>query len=418
MRSYVVLAASALAAALVMPVAAAQTAQDPATRTQVSPRAAAIHPPVPAVAPRKVTVLTLGTALPDTGSLKAYGPATQAAVRLAVEDANAAGGVLGSPIVLAPQNSGGQGSGIFARTMARLSGAQAIVGPLSSPLVLDNLPVIEGRTLVSPATASGLLTGVLARVVPAEPLAGAMLATLAKDRGAVRIVVVGPRDQQPLMDAALDRARDIGLETSSVVYGKSDSTRGTVSRIVRASADAMLLASGAETSDILRDLIARGMPATVLLSPLAADSVDAGKLRRGTLSGAVTVEVDLRVPRGLGARVKALAPQASKTAYSPQAYDAAAIAILAAEQSGRLLGEITPEGIRAALPAVTDIGMACSTLEQCLRWVQRGADIDYVGYGGPFALDSAGDPGKARYLARTFTVANQPGSSTRPVRYP
>jgi len=399
MRRYAVLAAGALATALVMPVAAAQPAQVTA-------------------APRKVTVLTLGTALPDTGSLKSYGPATQAAVRLAVDDANAAGGVLGSPITLAPGNSGGQGSGIFARTMTRLSDAQAIIGPLSSTLVLDNLPVVQGRTLISPATTSGQLTGILARVVPAEPLAGAMLATVAKDRGAVRIVVVGPRDQQALIDAALDRARDIGLETSSVIYGKSDSTRGTVGRIVRASADALLLASDAETTDILRELIVRGMPATVLLSPLAADSVDAGKLRRGTLSGAVTVEVDLRVPRGLASRVKALAPQASKTAYSPQAYDAAAIAILAAEQSGRLLGEITPEGIRAALPAVTDVGMPCSTLEQCLRWVRRGTDIDYVGYGGPFALDSAGDPGKARYLARTFTVANQPGSSARPVRYP
>lgn len=399
MRRYAVLAAGALATALVMPVAAAQPAQVTAD-------------------PRKVTVLTLGTALPDTGSLKAYGPATQAAVRLAVDDANAAGGVLGSPITLAPGNSGGQGSGIFARTMTRLSDAQAIIGPLSSTLVLDNLPVVQGRTLISPATTSGQLTGILARVVPAEPLAGAMLATVAKERGAVRIVVVGPRDQQALIDAALDRARDIGLETSSVIYGKSDSTRGTVGRIVRASADALLLASDAETTDILRELIVRGMPATVLLSPLAADSVDAGKLRRGTLSGAVTVEVDLRVPRGLASRVKALAPQASKTAYSPQAYDAAAIAILAAEQSGRLLGEITPEGIRAALPAVTDVGMPCSTLEQCLRWVRRGTDIDYVGYGGPFALDSAGDPGKARYLARTFTVANQPGSSARPVRYP
>jgi branched-chain amino acid transport system substrate-binding protein len=399
MRRYAVLAAGALATALVMPVAAAQPAQVTA-------------------APRKVTALTLGTALPDTGSLKAYGPATQAAVRLAVDDANAAGGVLGSPITLAPGNSGGQGSGIFARTMTRLSDAQAIIGPLSSTLVLDNLPAVQGRTLISPATTSGLLTGVLARVVPAEPLAGAMLATVAKDRGAVRIVVVGPRDQQALIDAALDRARDIGLETSSVIYGKSDSTRGTVGRIVRASADAMLLASGAETTDILRELIVRGMPATVLLSPLAADSVDAGQLRRGTLDGAVTVEVDLRVPRGLASRVKALAPQASKTAYSPQAYDAAAIAILAAEQSARLLGEITPEGIRAALPAVTDVGMPCSTLEQCLRWVRRGTDIDYVGYGGPFALNAAGDPGKARYLARTFSANNQPGSSARPVRYP
>ena len=80
----------------------------------------------------------------------------------------------------------------------------------------------------------------------------------------------------------------------------------------------------------------------------------------------------------------------------------AAIAILAAEASGRVLGTITPAGVRAALPAVTSIGQACDTLERCLRLVRRGVDIDYVGYAGPYELDAAGDPGAARYLVRVF----------------
>ena len=367
---------------------------------------------------REARVLVLGTALPDTGSLSSYGPATQAAVRLAVEDANAAGGVLGADVTLRPGDSGSTGARTFARTLASMPEAQAIIGPLSSTLVLDNLGAVAGRTLVSPATTSARLTGVLARTVPAEPLNGAMLATLAHQRGAVRLAVVGPREQQPLIDAALDRAADLGLEATSVAFSKRQSAANIATRIVRTSADAMLLASSVETTAILRELLPRGMPALVLLTPAAADVVDPRGLRRGTLDGALALELDLRVPRGLATRVTALAPSAKTTEYSPQAYDAAAIAILAAEASGRMMGTITAAGVRAALPSVTSIGQACDTLERCLRLVRRGVDIDYLGYAGPYELDAAGDPGAARYLVRVFGANNEPGSSARPVRFP
>lgn len=368
--------------------------------------------------PRDASALVLGTVLPDTGSLAAYGPATQAAVRLAVEDANAAGGVLGSPVTLRPGDSGSAGGRTFARTLASLADAQAVIGPLSSALVLGNLDAVAGRTLVSPATTSAALSGVLARTVPAEPLGGAMLATLAQQRGALRLVVVAPRSQQPLVDAALDRAAQVRLQATSVVFSKRQSAANIATRIVRTSADAMLLASGPETTGILRELLPRGMPALVLLTPAAAEGVDARALRRGTLDGALALELDLTVPRGLVSRVTAAAPGARTIEYSPQSYDAAAIAILAAEASGRLQGSITAAGVRAALPAVTSIGRTCDSLERCLRLVRRGIDIDYVGYAGPYALDSAGDPGAARYLVRIFGANNRPGSAARPVSYP
>jgi len=370
------------------------------------------------VGSRSTSTLTLGTSLPDTGSLKAYGPATQAAVRLAVQDANAAGGVMGRPVTLRAGDSGGTGNSTFARTLAGMSDAQAIIGPLSSTLVLDNLGAVSGRTLISPAAVSPQLTDVLARTVPAEPLAGAMLATLAKQRGALRLVVVGPREQRQLIGVALDRAGDLRLAATSVSYTPQQSAANIATRIVRASADAMVLASGTDTTAILRELIRRGMPALVLLTPSAADGVQPRGLRRGTLDGAQTISLDLRVPRALASRIAMIAPGAAETAYSAQAYDAAAIAILAAEASGRLTGAVTAEGIRSALGAVTSVGRPCDSVATCLRLVRRGADIDYVGYVGPYALDAAGDPGAARYLVRTYGATNKPGTAARPVNYP
>jgi branched-chain amino acid transport system substrate-binding protein len=368
--------------------------------------------------PAEATGLILGTALPDTGSLKAYGPATQAAATLAVEDANAAGGVMGEPVELIAGDSGGAGSRTFARTLAAMPEAQAVIGPMSSALVLDNLPAIAGRTIISPAAASPLLSGAIARTVPAEPLAGAMLATIAEQRGALRLVVVAPRDQRPLLDAAMDRAAELRLASVAVTYTKRQSAANIATRIVRTSADAMVLASGADTTAILRELIRRGMPARVFLAPSAASGVQARELRKGTLDGAQTIELDLRVPRALATRLKAIVPNAPQTAYSAQSYDAVAIAILAAEASGRLIGEITPAGIRAALPSVTSVGQACEGLAKCLRLLRRGVDIDYVGYVGPYDLDAAGDPGAARYLVRTYGPSNRPGSAARPVAYP
>ena len=124
------------------------------------------------------------------------------------------------------------------------------------------------------------------------------------------------------------------------------------------------------------------------------------------------------MPRGLASRVRTLVPGAKTIEYSPQAYDAAAIAILAAEASGRTLGSVTADGVRSALPAVTSVGTACDSLERCLRLVRRGVDVDYVGYAGPYALDAAGDPGAARYLVRVLGANNRPGSAARPVSYP
>lgn len=376
-------------------------------------------PAAPAAAPTASpasAVLTLGTVLPDTGSLKAYGPATQAAVRLAVDDANAAGGVLGRPVALMPGDSGSVGGTSFARELARLVEAQAIIGPMSSQLVLDNLPAIDGRTLVSPAVTSPLLTGRLARVVPIESLQGAALATLAKRASAARLVVVAHRHDRATADAALDRAREIGLAATSVIYSERDPAR-IAARIVRSSSDALLLASGTETTAILRALLPRGMPATVLLTERAADAIDARQLRPGTLDGAQGIALDLAVPRSLARRISAVTPGVRETAYAPQAYDAAAVAILAAEQSGRLLGTVTPQGVRAALSAVTSVGTACDTLARCLRLLRRGEDIAYVGYTGPVDLGSDGDPQAARYLVATYTEANKPSSTSRPLHY-
>ncbi len=365
-------------------------------------------------------VLTLGTALPDTGALKAYGPATQAAVRLAVDDANAAGGVLGERIVLLPGDSGHTDSDVFARTLDRLSGrgAQALIGPMSSDVVLDNVDAVLGRTLVSPATTNPDVAGLVAHVAPTTTLEGVMLTKIADERDVRRIVAVAPRSLSEVADAAADAAELRGMQAVVILYSQRQSPSKIAAKIRRSASDGLLLATDTKTSAIVQALITRGMPSNVLLTSWAANEINPKKIKKGALQGAVTVSYDLAVPRSLKKRVLRIVPDASQLAYSPQAYDAAAISILAAEQSGRFLGAITPDGIRAALPSVTAGGISCTTLKRCLELARQGRDIAYVGYTGPLDLNDEGEPEASRYLMRTFGKDNKLRDSTRAVRLP
>lgn len=359
----------------------------------------------------------LGTVLPDTGNLSAYGPATQAAVRLAVDDANAAGAFT---VRLVPGDSGDAGAGTFARTVERLraGGVQALIGPLSSPLLLDELDAIAGLPTVSPATTSLELTGDVFRVVPSDAAQGAVLARLAAQAGVLRLAVVAPREFAAVADAAQAEGRARGIEVVVVGYPASARPAEVAARVARARADGLLLASAAETNGILRALLRGGMPANAYVTSMSAGRISADDLPRGTLRGAQVLSPDTRVSPAFGRRLDTLVPGARERAYSPQAYDAAAITILAAAQADRMLGEVTSAGISAFLPAVTTSGVTCDTVASCLRKVADGIDIDYSGVSGTIDLGIDGTPVSGSFAVRTYGADNVPGSRARYVRFP
>ena len=88
----------------------------------------------PAAAECKNPTLITGTLLPATGSLAFLGPPEFAGVKMAVDEINAAGGVLGAPMVNIDGDSGGTSTDIATQTTdAALSqGAQVIIGAASS----------------------------------------------------------------------------------------------------------------------------------------------------------------------------------------------------------------------------------------------------------------------------------------------
>ena len=131
--------------------------------------------------------LTVGTLLPQTGDLAFLGPPEFAGVQTAVDDINAAGGVLGKPVVQIKADSGDGTPDIAGAQTDKLLDANAdvIVGAASSSVSLSVIDKITGAGVVqfSPANTSPAFDdpktdpkNLYFRTAPSDVLQGAVMA--------------------------------------------------------------------------------------------------------------------------------------------------------------------------------------------------------------------------------------------------
>ena len=133
--------------------------------------------------------LTVGSLLPQTGSLAYLGPPEFAGVDLAIKDINAAGGVLGKDVKGVKADSGDTDSGIAPAETDKLLKAKSdvIIGAASSGVSLTVIDKILGQGVVqfSPAnTSTDFDSGkygkpdLYFRTAPSDILQGAVMANL------------------------------------------------------------------------------------------------------------------------------------------------------------------------------------------------------------------------------------------------
>ena len=154
-------------------------------------------------APEGDGTLTLGTLLPQTGDLAFLGPPEFAGVDLAVEDMNAAGGVLGKDVVNVKADSGDGTPDIAGAEVDKLfnQDADAVIGAAASGVSVSVIDKITGAGVVhfSPAnTAAGFDTyddnGLYFRTAPSDRLQGQVLANLAVEDGFSNVAVMARQD--------------------------------------------------------------------------------------------------------------------------------------------------------------------------------------------------------------------------------
>ncbi|MEJ7704078.1 MAG: ABC transporter substrate-binding protein [Geodermatophilaceae bacterium] len=148
--------------------------------------AAAAAAPDPTGAPTG-GALTVGTLLPQTGSLAFLGPPEEAGVRVAIAEINAGGGALGQPVALVEGDSGDTSTDTANTTTDRLlqAGANAIIGAASSGVSQTVIDKITGAGVVmfSPANTSDIFTdyddsGLYFRTAPPDVLQARALADI------------------------------------------------------------------------------------------------------------------------------------------------------------------------------------------------------------------------------------------------
>ena len=147
--------------------------------------------------------LVIGTLLPLTGSLAFLGPPEVAGVQLAVQEINAAGGVLGAPVQLVEGDSGDTSTDTANTTVDRLlaSNVNAIIGAASSSVSLTVIDKIAAAGVVefSPANTSHQFTtyndsGLWFRTAPPDVLQAVPLADLVLSDGNTTVGILNLND--------------------------------------------------------------------------------------------------------------------------------------------------------------------------------------------------------------------------------
>jgi ABC-type branched-subunit amino acid transport system substrate-binding protein len=217
-------------------------------------------------------VLTIGTLLPQTGSLAFLGPPEFAGVDLAVQEINENGGVLGQDVVNLPGDSGDTTTNQADQTTDRhlAENVDAIVGAASSSVTLTVIDKITGAgvTMFSPANTSTELSGyddngLYFRTAPPDLYQGDVLGQFVINQGNQSVAIMNLNDSygNSLADQATATIEASGGEVvDRIIYDPAaTSFDSEVEQLAAADADAIILIGFNESSRILRSMVEQGI---------------------------------------------------------------------------------------------------------------------------------------------------------------
>ncbi|MFI8525107.1 ABC transporter substrate-binding protein [Promicromonospora sukumoe] len=360
--------------------------------------------------------LVVGTILPITGSLAYLGPPEVAGVGLAVDDINAAGGVLGEDVTLESGDSGDSTDmSVSTNTATDLigKGVQVAIGAASSSVsqnVVDQFTE-AGVLQISPANTATELSGVsdlFTRTAPPDTVQGAALGSLVLDGGHQKVAFLVQNETYGtgLRDNVQKAIEEGGAEA---VYGGTGAGEefapgetnfsSIVTDALAAKPDAIVILAFEETKAAVAELVSQGWDfdgTTYLCDGNTADyskDFDPGTLVgvQGTIPGADPAQEfkDNASAWYEEAEGSAL----TDYAYAAESYDAVILAALAAVKAESTSGTDIAAQIRSVSGA--DGGTEVSTFEEGVAALEAGDDIHYTGVSGIGPINEDNDPSSA-----------------------
>ncbi|HUR08125.1 MAG TPA: ABC transporter substrate-binding protein [Nonomuraea sp.] len=351
--------------------------------------------------------LTIGSVLPQTGTLAYLGPPEFAGVDLAVKEINDAGGVLGKPVGKIHTDSGDTTTNIASQSVDKLLAqkADAIIGAASSAVsesIIDKI-TRSGVVQFSPANTSDKFTtikddGLYFRTAPPDKLQGRVLGDLVVADGNDTVGVLAMQDSYGtgLADQVTQTAEAGGAKVvERVDYDpKAPEFSADVAKIKAANPKGIVLIGFEETAKVVAELVKQGLTADKYKWYMVDGNMSNTnylRMPKGTLKGVKGTIPGAAAPEAFQKRLLAINPKLTNYTYAAESYDAANLIALAAEAAKDDAGT----AIGATLVDVSKGGEKCKDFKSCDELLKAGKDIDYDGVSGPVDFNDAGDPSVA-----------------------
>lgn len=365
-----------------------------------------VNPPATTTAPQQSGdgIVRIAAFLPATGPGARIGTPMTEAVRLAVSEINAAGGVLGNPLEV---NFVDEATSLDLGIVLQ-SDVDAIVGPASSLNALSMLDqAVDAEVLACSPTATSLLldrfpdANLFFRTVGSDSLQMSALARAAARTGGGSLTIVHLDDPYGRglansLETAVERRPSLTL-VATVPFSGSDPDL--------ADDAASILETGSRVIAVLGDVAdgARMLSAIDAALPNDAGSIPPFVVVNDSLRGATdtiaTISDRLREQIiGVAARALVTTVDSPDGYFSTNAYDCVMLIALAARQAGSDI----PRSIANQMASVSSGGRLCSTYAECAALIDQGLQIDYNGRSGAVDLSATGDLSRAWFREFRF----------------
>ena len=354
--------------------------------------------------------LSVTSILPLTGALAYLYPPMEAGAALAVEDINAAGGVLGNKVEFTALDSGdGNNLAVSTQsaTQAIASGTDVVLGAAASGVTRNIINQITGAGIVeiSPSnTAPDLSTwadnGYYFRTAPSDNLQGRIVANQILQDGAQNVVILYANNSYGtgLEAVAKTQLSAAGASVKAFSFPEGETNFGSVvAKVTAAKPDAVLIISYDEAKKAIPALKSAKYPGNQIYL-VDGNTVDFSKTSfgkyvrgaQGTIPGAKTTAA---FGKRLADEYAKLHPGKvlSDFTYGPESYDAVVLAALAAEAAGTATGA----AIKSELTNVSLTGKGKTTVTSFAagqKAIAAGKKVNYDGFSGPIEFDKNGDP--------------------------
>lgn len=355
----------------------------------------------------------IGAVLSLSGSMAAIGGAIGNAGQLAVEHMNEAGGLLGCKAEYRLRDDQGLPNvGIdAAKSLVSVEGAEVILGAIQSGVslpILSSVAVPEKVTQISCCSSAPSFTelarnggtdGYWFRTLPTVRPQGFVMASLAADRGYDKVSVIYVNSDYGLAMAEAFKEAHVsaGSEVQMVAYNQEQASyRAEVSEALRGEPDALfLVAFPADGATAMREWLSFGGTQNILLSNALRSKEFIDAVGGKYLANAIGIDNAQFEGPSVDAFNSSWQDRYGEAPEGPglhTMYDAAAIALLAAQAAGTYDGTEIRDAIRDITgPGGEVINPGPEGFAQAIEILEQGKDITYVGATGPLEFDQFGD---------------------------